>query len=119
MIESLRHKEKNNFGKTFSQWGIPTAESIAECNKIKGLTIIGSGGIRTGIDVAKAIVLGADIVGMALPLLKLATESPKAVEEKIISLAQELKITMFCLGVKNIKEMKSLKLSAFRRTETR
>ena len=119
LIESSRRKKNKQLGKVFSQWGIPTAEAITECNKIKELTIIGSGGIRTGIDMAKALILGADIVGIALPLLKPATKSARAVEEKIKSLIQELKITMFCLGVKNIKELKSLELSAFRQTPTR
>jgi len=118
LIESLRHKQKNNLGKIFSQWGIPTAEAIAECNQIKELTVIGSGGIRTGIDMAKALALGADIIGIALPLLQPATESTKAVEEKIKSLILQLKITMFCLGTKNIKELKNLGLSAFRQTPT-
>ena len=118
LIESLRYKKRNKLGKTFLEWGIPTTEAIIECSKIKELTIIGSGGIRTGIDIAKALILGADIIGIALPLLKPATKSAKAVEEKIESLIQELKITMFCLGVKNIKELKGLGLSAFRQTPT-
>ena len=107
MIESLRYKKGSELGKIFSEWGIPTAKAIAECNKIKGLTIIGSGGIRTGIHIAKALALGANIAGIALPLLQPATKSAKAVEEKIKSLTLQLKITMFCLGVKNIKELKN------------
>jgi len=119
LIEGLRNKKRNKLEKVFSDWGIPTTEAIIECSQIKELTIIGSGGIRTGIDMAKALVLGADIIGIALPLLQPATKSAKAVEEKIKSLIEELKITMFCLGVKNIKELKSLGLSAFYQTPTR
>jgi len=111
LVESLRYKKRNKLGKIFSKWGIPTAETIVECGKIKGLTVIGSGGIRTGVDMAKALALGADIIGIALPLLQPATESAKAVEKKIKSLILQLKIVMFCLGTKNIKELKEVKLS--------
>jgi len=107
-IEGIR--AKNNLGKTFSQWGIPTAESIIQCKKVMGLNIIGSGGIRNGIEIAKAIALGANLVGLALPFLKPATKSAKAVEQGLLQLIKELKITMFCVGVKNIKELKKLQL---------
>lgn len=102
-IEGIR--AKNKLGETFSQWGIPTAESIIVCRKVKGLTVIGSGGVRSGIEVAKAIALGADLVGLALPFLKPATKSRRAVEEKLAQLARELKIAMFCLGAKDIKDL--------------
>lgn len=107
-IEGIR--AKNNLGETFSQWGIPTAESIVQCRKVKGLKVIGSGGIRNGIEIAKAITLGADLVGLALPFLKPATKSAKAVEQALLQLIKELKIAMFCLGVKNIKELKRIQL---------
>lgn len=113
LIESLRYKKNNELGKCFSRWGIPTAEAIVQCSKVKGLTVIGSGGIRTGIDMAKALVLGADMVGIALPLLEPATESTEAVEEKIKSLILQLKITMFCLGVKNVRELRNTRLSVY------
>ncbi|MFB6076135.1 MAG: alpha-hydroxy-acid oxidizing protein, partial [Candidatus Aenigmatarchaeota archaeon] len=59
-----------------------------------------------GMDIAKSIVLGADIAGMALPLLKPATISSKKVEEKIKSIMEELKMIMFLTGSKNIFELK-------------
>jgi len=119
LIESLRCEKGNELGKTFSKWGIPTAEAIVQSSKVKGLTIIGSGGIRTGVDMAKSLALGADMIGIALPLLRPATKSVEAVEEKIKSLILQLKITMFCLGARNIKEMKKIGLSVFRQTPIR
>jgi len=107
-IEGFR--AKSGLGETFSQWGIPTAESIISCKKVKGLEVIGSGGIRNGIEIAKAIVLGASLVGLALPFLKPASKSEKEVERVLLQLIKELKIAMFCLGVKNIKELKTLQL---------
>lgn len=93
-----------------SDWGISTAESIAQCRRVKGLKVIGSGGIRNGIEMAKAIALGADLVGLALPFLKPATQSTEAVEMKLTRLIQELKIAMFCVGAKNIDKLKSAQL---------
>lgn len=97
----------DDLGEVFSDWGIPTAESIVQCRRVKGLKVIGSGGIRNGIEMAKAIALGADLVGLALPFLKPATQSTEAVEMKLTRLIQELKIAMFCVGAKNIDKLKS------------
>ncbi len=112
LIESLRRSKNKELGKVFSEWGIPTSECIKQCSQIKDLTIIGSGGIRTGIDIAKALVLGADIVGIGLPLLTHADKSYQSVLEKLESLILQLKIVMFCLGVKKISELKSVQLKS-------
>lgn len=111
-IESLRRNKDKELGQIFSNWGISTAESIVQCRQLKELTIIGSGGIRTGIDIAKALALGADLVGIGLPLLEPATQSAQAVKKKLKSLILQLKITMFCLGAKNISQLKQTKLTA-------
>lgn len=100
----------DDLGEVFSNWGIPTAESIVQCREIKGLKIIGSGGIRNGIEAAKAITLGADLVGLALPFLKPAAQSTEAVGVELTRLIREMKIAMFCAGAKNIDELKSVQL---------
>jgi len=105
LIESLRRGDRLT-GQIFSQWGIPTGEAIKQCSELSGLTVIGSGGIRNGVEIAKALALGADLVGVALPLLKPATESSTAVEKKLRELIFQLKLTMFCTGVRKIKELK-------------
>lgn len=97
-------------GELFADWGIPTPESIRACAPL-GLSVIGSGGVRNGVDVAKAIALGADLAGMAFPLLEAALESPDAVEQKIAQVCQELKIAMFCVGAEDISELQQTPIS--------
>ena len=86
--------------------GISTTEAIVQCHKIKCLKIIGSGGIRNGVEIAKAIALGSDLVDLALPFLEPANHSKEAVEEKINQLIRELKIVMFCSGARSIEALK-------------
>ena len=97
-------------GELFAGWGIPTPESIRQLRQVEGLTVIGSGGVRNGLDVAKALALGADLVGMAYPFLAPATESADRVAGKVRRTVRELKICMFCLGVKTISELRRVPL---------
>jgi isopentenyl-diphosphate delta-isomerase len=88
----------------FSDWGIPTAESLRTVYDVRAemglerLPIFASGGIRSGQDIAKCVALGADLVGLASPFLKRAVESSEAVWEEMEILEAELRIAMFCSG---------------------
>lgn len=91
----------------FADWGIPTAESIHLVRRgAPQTTLIASGGIYTGIEVAKAIALGADAVALAAPLLRLATISAEAVGQKIREIAEELRTAMFCIGAADLDVLK-------------
>jgi isopentenyl-diphosphate delta-isomerase len=95
----------------FADWGIPTAESIQMVRRAApGVTLIASGGIRTGVEAAKAIALGADAVALATPFLPPATVSPEAVGDKIREILEELRTAMFCVGAGNLQELKSVPL---------
>lgn len=115
-IDSLRGN--NEIGETYWDFGIPTAVSIIECRKVFRGKIIATGGIRNGLDVAKAIVLGADLCGIALPVLRAQAfggkDAAKNYLEKVI---KELKIAMFLVGAKNIKELKKKKFVALGKTK--
>jgi isopentenyl-diphosphate delta-isomerase len=95
-------------GELFAGWGIETPESIRQLRRIDGVTIIGSGGLRSGLDVAKAIALGADLGGLAQPFLEAALDSAERVASRIDAIVQALKIAMFCLGVRTITELRSV-----------
>ena len=98
-------------GDLFAEWGIPTPLSINNISKVEGLTVIGSGGIRSGLDVAKAIALGADMAGLASPFLRPAMDSATSVIKTIDHITHTLKIAMFCTGSRDINGLKRATLS--------
>jgi len=101
----------NNVAASFASWGIPTAESIQRVRRgATELTLIASGGIRTGLDVAKAIALGADLAGIAAPLLKAANESAECVIVALCEIIEGLRISMFCIGASCLMELKNSSL---------
>ena len=102
-------------GDLLAGWGVPTPRSIRRLRQLGGLTIIGSGGVRNGVDAAKAIALGADLVGVAQPFLRAAVESAESVAAMIERFARELEIAMFCLGVRSVEELQRVEI---RRRET-
>jgi isopentenyl-diphosphate delta-isomerase len=93
-------------GQTFADWGIPTADCIVQIReRYPELPSIASGGLRNGLDVAKAIALGADLAGLALPFLQAASESLDALEQKVQLLQNELKTALFCTGNRTIADL--------------
>jgi len=93
----------------FESWGIPTVESIRQSRRgAPHIPVIASGGIRDGVDAAKALALGAHAVGLALPLLKEAAQSQEAVIEHLQEITQELRIAMFCTGSRTVADLRRL-----------
>ncbi len=91
-------------GRDFWNWGIPTAFCIVDCRDI--LPTIATGGIRNGIDVAKALALGAKLASSALPFLKPATISAEKVIEKLEYFILGLKVAMFLTSSKTVEDLK-------------
>ena len=108
-VETYRADDRY-MGELFWDWGIPTAVSTAELVNSVDIPIISSGGIRSGLDAAKAIALGADAVGMALPALKGAYEGQDALVQMVERFNESLRIAMFLVGASNIEELKNSNL---------
>ena len=111
-----RRADDVEIGELFVDWGVPTPVSIQEVAAVPGVTVIGSGGIRSGVDAAKAIALGAHLVGTAYPLLKPATVSAEAVIERVGRIVDELRIAMLCVGTRTIDELRRVDLLKRSRT---
>jgi isopentenyl-diphosphate delta-isomerase len=96
---------------TFSAWGIPTDEALVQVRRaVPDLPLIASGGIRSGLDMAKSIALGADIAALGQPLLTSALESADKVVEFLSGIIDEIKITMLCAGAPDLAALKNAPL---------
>lgn len=107
----------NNIPSFFKSWGIPLAESI-KMSRIGApkMPLIASGGIRNGIHVAKSIALGADVAGIAAPMLRAANISAEAVISALQDVLRTLRICMFCIGASRLDELRN---SPFLKRRTR
>jgi isopentenyl-diphosphate delta-isomerase len=95
----------------FVDWGIPTAEAVKiACQAAPGLPVIASGGLRSGVDIAKCIALGARLGGMAAPFLEAVVQSLEKSLETIDRIAREIQIAMFAAGVKDIQQLRQTPL---------
>ena len=117
LIEAARARDRE-IGDLFGDWGISTPENIRQLARVPGLQVIGSGGVRSGLDAAKALALGADLVGMARPFLEAAVESSEAVVEKARQVTRELSIAMFCAGSGSIADLQKIELQSRSRGES-
>lgn len=96
-----------NVAGNFAAWGIPTARALVEARRVAPTeTLIASGGIRPGLDVAKAMALGADLVGIAGPFLRAAHESVERADDLARELVETLRVAMFCTAARTTVELK-------------
>ncbi len=101
-IEYLRSKKAVP---GFEDWGIPTVECLMMCRGV--LPLIASGGVRNGIEAAKAIALGADMAGAAQPFLKAFVK--KTLDRELETWEKQLRIAAFLTGSRNINHLKAAK----------
>lgn len=113
-VEKHRAKSERQrrLAAAFREWGIPTTTSLAYVRDARvnqerpDLPIFASGGVRSGQDIAKAVALGAELVGLAAPFLKRANESTESVVEEMSLVTAELRTAMFATGCKNIESLR-------------
>lgn len=98
---------KRKAAEAFSEWGIPTVDCIQSVRQsLPGIPLVASGGIHNGVEAAKSIALGADLVGFGRSILKEATESTEAVLTLMETRELELRMAMFGIGAGNIQALK-------------
>ena len=108
-MEAARSKARGdertrNIGLLFQDWGIATPVSIVEAS-VAHLPLISTGGVRNGLDMARALALGASLVGIGFPFLKAASESYEAVCELLETIVAELKVAMQLSGAATIGQL--------------
>lgn len=118
-IEGLRSDlDGQRLGELFRNWGYGTDDSLIACSRLQkdlgyNIPLVATGGIRNGLQVAKAVALGATMAGIGLPLFKAALSpangiSPQeSVEKELLFFQRALSITMFCSGAKTLTELSS------------
>lgn len=102
--EARGDEKTRNIGLLYRDWGIATPVSIVEAS-VARLPLISTGGVRNGLDMARALSLGATLVGMGFPFLKAASESFDAVCELLETVVAELKVAMQLSGAASIKQL--------------
>jgi len=111
-VEYYRAPKKDELppsvGELFWDWGIPTAISLVEATQTVKLPIIASGGVRSGIDIAKSLALNADMASIVQPILQTAVKGAKETEQKLQCLIDELRNAMFLTGAEKIVDLANM-----------
>nr|WP_247744820.1 type 2 isopentenyl-diphosphate Delta-isomerase [Shimia sp. R11_0] len=105
-----RSDDDDDLGLVFQDWGLTTVESLIGARETlshhqRKTTLIASGGIRNGVDMAKSVILGADLCGVAAPFLEAAQDSSNSVVRKIRKFQKEFITAMFLLGTANVQSL--------------
>ena len=111
-VEAKRAAKKGQpIDVAFATWGIPTEETLVMVHAaVPNVELVASGGVRSGLDAAKAIALGATIAGIGQPLLVPALESAEKVVEFLAGIIHEIKVAMLCVGAPNLEALRKAPL---------
>jgi len=114
-VEYYRVKgPKNSFqrrlGDVFWDWGIPTAISVVEVSQSVKIPVIASGGVRDGVDMAKALALGANLTSLSQPILQAAVKGARETKNVLSLLIEELRNVMFLVGANSVQELHKVPL---------
>lgn len=105
-----------DLGLVLWDWGIPTVISIVEVAQSVNLPVVASGGLRSGLDIAKSIALGASMAGLARPILLSASRGYEETKRTLCSLINQLRNVMFLVGAESIERLKRVPLVILGRT---
>ena len=94
-----------NIGLLYRDWGIATPIAVVEAGTAQ-LPLISTGGVRNGLDIARALALGATLIGMGFPFLKAASESYEKVCELLETVIAEMKVAMQLSGASTIQQLR-------------
>jgi isopentenyl-diphosphate delta-isomerase len=99
------YRANRRLGELFRDWGIPTADCLVQARKGTKAPIIASGGIRNGVEVVKALCLGATVCGIGAPLLRPSLGPYESLKDVVCQLIKEMRIAMFCIGAKCVADL--------------
>jgi isopentenyl-diphosphate delta-isomerase len=110
-MHRAQNESQRRLAAAFVDWGIPTTQAILNVRKAApGLAVIASGGIRSGVDIAKCIALGATLGGMASPFLKAAARSQEDAIQVITEVRREIQVCMFAAGAGDLEALRNIEL---------
>ena len=109
-VEYYRSTSPNNMGEVFWDWGIPTAVSLIETTQTVKIPVIASGGVRSGLDIAKSLALNANLASISQPVLEVAVKGAKKTEKLLSCLIDELRNVMFLVGAENLESLAKVPL---------
>ena len=109
-VEYYRSTSKNNLGEVFWDWGIPTAVSLIETEQTVKIPVVVSGGVRSGLDVAKSLALNASLASISQPVLEAAVKGAVETKQLLSCLIEELRNVMFLVGAENLEGLAKVPL---------
>lgn len=114
--QKRKNDSQHRLGDAFWDWGIPTASSIVEVSQSVNIPVIASGGIRNGIEIAKALALGASLTSLSQPILQAADKGVMETKEALSLLIEELRNTMFLVGAESVQDLRRTPLVVMGKT---
>jgi isopentenyl-diphosphate delta-isomerase len=109
-VEYYRSTSGKIMGEAFWDWGIPTVVSLIETSQTVKIPVLASGGVRSGLDIAKSLALNASLASVSQPVLEAAVKGATETQELLSCLIDELRNAMFLVGAKNVDDLSKVPL---------
>ena len=109
-------RSRRDLANLFWDWGIPTAASIVEVSQTTKIPIIASGGVRSGVDVAKALALGSSLASLSQPVLQTAVKGSVETKQMLSLLKEELQNAMFLAGAGSVEKLQKAQVVVLGKT---